>query len=380
MEFETGRRSTLARLQLSVQGLAGSLNSAKKVLVASTVLTAAFCGAIFGLTLVANEASKESHVTNGLLTTVDGQVVSTSINKGMTSLSELSAEAIAKQDFVTFSQDGADRYMQILGVQSTASKKVINTIVGAFEVTEEGMTFAGDNVVLEASEADKAARKAQCKFCTNGRTANCAMCSNGRSFLIAGRNPMCAICNNEGRNFQCTVCSNGRNAQCRVCVNEGGRANQCLMCTNGRNAQCVFCSNGRNVQCSFCSNGRRSQDEEPFKCDVAQTLGDSDTGGETPPHCTPRPGEPIPDDPMCGGSSNFDITSEGSGGGGTIGHVIFNTDADQQQGEEGDQHNDVDDLDFESYTLCDFAQSQMVGGCYGTKAGDGDLGSWISGP
>jgi hypothetical protein len=136
MEFETGRRSTLARLQLSVQGLAGSLNSAKKVLVASTVLTAAFCGAVFGLTLVANEASKESHVSNGLLTTLDGDVVKTTENKTMKSLAELSAKTIAEQDFVSFSQNGADRYMQILGVQATASKKVINTIVGAFEVTE----------------------------------------------------------------------------------------------------------------------------------------------------------------------------------------------------------------------------------------------------
>jgi hypothetical protein len=263
MEFETGRRSTLAKLQLSVQGLAGSLNSAKKVLVASTVLTAAFCGAVFGLTLVANEASKESHVSNGLLTTLDGQVVKTSINKGYTSLAEMSAETIAQSDFVSFSQDGADRYMQILGVQSTASKKVINTIVGAFEVTEEGMTFAGDNTVLEATEADKAARKAQCEFCKNGRNGQCAMCSNGgRAFAVAGRQPMCAVCTNEwGRNFQCQICSNeaGRKNQCKICSNQG-RSNMCSMCANqGRNQQCVICHNaesskGRTAKCYFCSN------------------------------------------------------------------------------------------------------------------------------
>lgn len=260
MEFETGRRSTLAKLQLSVQGLAGSLNSAKKVLVASTVLTAAFCGAVFGLTLVANEASKESHVSNGLLTTVNGDVVKTAINKGYTSLSEMSAEAIAQSDFVSFSQDGADRYMQILGVQSTASKKVINTIVGAFEVTEEGMTFAGDNTVLEATEADKAARKAQCKFCANGRNTQCAMCSNGgRAFAVAGRSPMCAVCMNNGRALQCRVCSNenqGRNQQCKICSNNG-RANQCSMCSNfGRKQQCLICHNekGRAAKCFFCTN------------------------------------------------------------------------------------------------------------------------------
>jgi len=369
MEFETGRRSTLARLQLSVQGLAGSLNSAKKVLVASTVLTAAFCGAVFGLTLVANEASKESHVTNGLLTTVDGSVVSTSINKGMTSLAELSAQAIAEQDFVTFSQDGADRYMQILGVQSTASMKVINTIVGAFEVTEEGMTFAGDNVVLEASEADKAARKAQCKFCTNGRNANCAMCSNtGRSFLIAGRNPMCAICNNEGRNFQCQVCSNGRNAQCQICSNQG-RVNQCKMCTNGRNAQCVFCSNGRNVQCSFCSNGRNGASACDEGENEDQTLGDSDTGGETPPHCQNKgkKGGPPTEDPACGGASDFDITSEASAGGAFIGNVVVNSGANKM---DKAGQNDITFLDAESVTECTF-ELAIIGACYG--AGGGEL-------
>jgi len=340
MEFETGRRSTLARLQLSVQGLAGSLNSAKKVLVASTVLTAAFCGAIFGLTLVANEASKESHVTNGLLTTVDGDVVKTQENKGMTYLSQLSAEEIAKKDFVSFSQDGADRYMQILGVQATASKKVINTIVGAFEVTEEGMTFAGDNIVLQATEADKAARKALCKFCANGRNANCAMCTNGgRSFAVAGRNNMCAICNNAGRNFQCAICSNGRNANCAICTN-AGRSNQCKICGNGRNAQCAICSNGRNVRCAFCANGRNGQQtdscsENEDATTETESIGDSDVDGANWDE-NPRAPDAQCDvnalsavvsadhgDPRCGNSSELDVQVENNTRGGFSGDVTL---------------------------------------------------------
>lgn len=291
MEFETGRRSTLARLQLSVQGLAGSLNSAKKVLVASTVLTAAFCGAVFGLTLVANEASKESHISEGVIIDNDGETVAVNANKGWTSLAEMPSSEIAKMDFVSFSQDGADRYMQILDVQSTASKKVINTIVGAFEVTEEGMTFAGDNVVLESTEADKAARKAQCNICGNGRNTQCRLCINGRStFAAVGRNPFCAICNNRaGRNFQCHICKNGgRNAQCRLCAN-AGRSNQCRVCGNGRGAQCGICHNrGRNFLCAICGNGLGAQQvsavdggESAFACEGSPVLAYSSVmGGE----------------------------------------------------------------------------------------------------
>jgi hypothetical protein len=130
------------------------------------------------------------------------------------------------------------------------------------------MTFAGDNVVIEATEADKAARKAACQFCANGRNAKCGMCANGRGFAVAGRNNMCAICQNQGRNFQCQICSNGgRSSQCAICKN-GGRSNQCKICDNGRNAQCIVCKNGRNAKCSLCSNGRSTQEE--FHCEDKQ--------------------------------------------------------------------------------------------------------------
>ena len=65
--MEAERRSTLAGLKGQLADVSSSVKSMRATVVVGSVLTVACMAAVFGVTLLANEVSKESHVQNSML-------------------------------------------------------------------------------------------------------------------------------------------------------------------------------------------------------------------------------------------------------------------------------------------------------------------------
>ena len=75
--MEAERRSTMSSLKGQLSNVEGSVKSMKAAVVVGSVLTVACLAAVFGVTIAANEVSKEVKVNNGVLATKSGKSVLT---------------------------------------------------------------------------------------------------------------------------------------------------------------------------------------------------------------------------------------------------------------------------------------------------------------
>ena len=75
--MEVERRSTMSSLKGQLSNVEGSVKSMKAAVVVGSVLTVACLAAVFGVTIAANEVSKEVKVNNGVLATKAGKSVLT---------------------------------------------------------------------------------------------------------------------------------------------------------------------------------------------------------------------------------------------------------------------------------------------------------------
>merc|ERR1712054_12533 len=73
--MEAERRSTMSSLKGQLSNVEGSVKSMKVAVVVGSVLTVACLAAVFGVTVLANEVSKEVKVSNGQLTSKSGASV-----------------------------------------------------------------------------------------------------------------------------------------------------------------------------------------------------------------------------------------------------------------------------------------------------------------
>merc|ERR1712017_62466 len=76
-KMEAERRSTMSSLKGQLSNVEGSVKSMKAAVVVGSVLTVACLAAVFGVTILANEVSKEVKVSNGVLATKAGSAVMT---------------------------------------------------------------------------------------------------------------------------------------------------------------------------------------------------------------------------------------------------------------------------------------------------------------
>ena len=75
--MEAERRSTLSSLKGQLANVEGSVKSMKMAVVVGSVLTVACLAAVFGVTILANEVSKETKVSNGALVNRQGDMIQT---------------------------------------------------------------------------------------------------------------------------------------------------------------------------------------------------------------------------------------------------------------------------------------------------------------
>ena len=75
--MESERRSTMSSLKGQLSNVEGSVKSMKATVVVGSVLTVACLAAVFGVTILANEVSKEVKVSNGVVQSKAGNTVVT---------------------------------------------------------------------------------------------------------------------------------------------------------------------------------------------------------------------------------------------------------------------------------------------------------------
>ena len=75
--MEAERRSTMSSLKGQLSNVEGSVKSMKAAVVVGSVLTVACLAAVFGVTILANEVSKEVKVSNGVVQSKAGNIVVT---------------------------------------------------------------------------------------------------------------------------------------------------------------------------------------------------------------------------------------------------------------------------------------------------------------
>ena len=151
--MEAERRSTMSSLKGQLSNVEGSVKSMKAAVVVGSVLTVACLAAVFGVTILANEVSKEVKVNNSVLTNKAGNTVVTAssvatqaANSGATrvTISHEGAEVSAAVNAVVTLSNGAMYFcddMIINGSEVMFFKdSVLANVVGAGEVASRSLS------------------------------------------------------------------------------------------------------------------------------------------------------------------------------------------------------------------------------------------------
>ncbi|QDZ18059.1 hypothetical protein HOP50_01g05640 [Chloropicon primus] len=99
--MESERRSTMSSLKGQLSNVEGSVKSMKAAVVVGSVLTVACLAAVFGVTILANEVSKEVKVSNGTLTAKNGQaVLTTNLRASLKASGDVKSVSLSEDNMV----------------------------------------------------------------------------------------------------------------------------------------------------------------------------------------------------------------------------------------------------------------------------------------
>ncbi|QDZ24314.1 hypothetical protein HOP50_13g68510 [Chloropicon primus] len=142
--MESERRSTMSSLKGQLSNVEGSVKSMKAAVVVGSALTVACLAAVFGVTILANEVSKEVKVSNGTLTAKNGQAVLTT-NSFFTDKANSNTESV-----VLNSKDGATSGVFAVNAVVTVGTKATMICDDIVVVSENGandITIAEDSIL-----------------------------------------------------------------------------------------------------------------------------------------------------------------------------------------------------------------------------------------
>ncbi|QDZ24779.1 hypothetical protein HOP50_14g73180 [Chloropicon primus] len=123
--MESERRSTMSSLKGQLSNVEGSVKSMKAAVVVGSVLTVACLAAVFGVTILANEVSKEVKVSNGTLSTKNGQAVLTTTVSPTSNLASCSGSFLCKDVSLNLGDKTA-----VMGVNAVVTEGRTTTIMG----------------------------------------------------------------------------------------------------------------------------------------------------------------------------------------------------------------------------------------------------------
>ena len=166
--MEAERRSTVSSLKGQLSNVEGSVKSMKVAVVVGSVLTVACLAAVFGVTVLANEVSKEVKVSNGTLTSKSGQAVLTT-DKVFSTKITLGSE--------TLLTESASFKVNAVVVNGETTTVICDDLVAVEENGKTSMTFA-EGSVLASVVGEEAVEK-------RSTLANCLPnCPEGPAPLI----------------------------------------------------------------------------------------------------------------------------------------------------------------------------------------------------
>ena len=130
--MEAERRSTMSSLKGQLSNVEGSVKSMKVAVVVGSVLTVACLAAVFGVTVLANEVSKEVKVSNGALATKAGSSV-------------LTASLLATEDLTPSGGDSS--------IVFNVEGKTVNAKVASSVTTETDFMYVVDGAIVRVNRA-----------------------------------------------------------------------------------------------------------------------------------------------------------------------------------------------------------------------------------
>merc|ERR1711871_1650204 len=117
-KMEAERRSTMSSLKGQLSNVEGSVKSMKVAVVVGSVLTVACLAAVFGVTVLANEVSKEVKVSNGALASKSGEMVQTATIRATEDMTPTATDEMISLDAfsakIKASVTTADSYIYII--------------------------------------------------------------------------------------------------------------------------------------------------------------------------------------------------------------------------------------------------------------------------
>ena len=134
----------MSSLKGQLANVEGSVKSMKMAVVVGSVLTVACLAAVFGVTILANEVSKETKVSNGALVTRNGATVATATMTKSTLAAQLLAKTLKVGDVMDFHIEG--------GSMECAIEKVVyksTAVVADAESINEVTTFTTENSMFK---------------------------------------------------------------------------------------------------------------------------------------------------------------------------------------------------------------------------------------
>ena len=134
--MEAERRSTMSSLKGQLSNVEGSVKSMKAAVVVGSVLTVACLAAVFGVTILANEVSKEVKVSNNTLTTKSGESV-------LTTSKVVTKSVFARGESVTLTADD-NTIMSGINAQVVVGTKVTIICDEMVLVSENGALVSTD--------------------------------------------------------------------------------------------------------------------------------------------------------------------------------------------------------------------------------------------
>ena len=143
----------MSSLKGQLANVEGSVKTMKMAVVVGSVLTVACLAAVFGVTILANEVSKETKVSNGALVTRNGATVATATMTKSTLAAQLLAKTLKVGDVMDFHIEGGSMECAIEKVvyKSTAVVAFCDEIavVADAESINEVTTFTTENSMFK---------------------------------------------------------------------------------------------------------------------------------------------------------------------------------------------------------------------------------------
>lgn len=140
----TTRSSTMSRIQTQLAAVGQNVSNMKKYIAAFSVLTAVFAGAVFGITLSANELSKDTIPSHNVLVNKEtNEPIQVATISRVKQLDDMSIDQLKRIENVEFEDtDGLHHILKVTGIvydPNDLNTLMFNTHEGKFGVDKNGV-------------------------------------------------------------------------------------------------------------------------------------------------------------------------------------------------------------------------------------------------